>query len=116
MLTALTLPALAILIGFPGLPGLPTKMPRLRLHKTHTQTAADSLPPTWKSASRLALEDQFVVAGLPKPRTVIREGRLEVRPLDQHWSVRTRFDADSGRVMTSVVVAGEFSVGPGVNQ
>src|SRR5438132_10362556 len=93
MLTSLTLPALAVLIGFPF--GIPIgKLSNPFARHPHVATAADTLPPLWKPASRLALEDQFVLATLRPlgPRT----SGLKLQQDPRQLSVG--FDPDSATV------------------
>ena len=61
MAIALTLPALALLFSFPGLPGF-GHLPDFHRHPKAPQ---DTLPPVWKSVSQLALEDSLVLTTLP---------------------------------------------------
>jgi Motility related/secretion protein len=109
MLTALTLPALAILVTLPGLSGFPG-LSHLGLHRGHKATATDSLPPAWKTASRLALENQFVMNGLPPLRGPGYRPALELRPDPR--TLHASLDPDSGRVSVTPQL-GEFTVGPG---
>ncbi len=60
-------------------------------------TAADSLPPPWRNASRLALENQFVLAELPDLTPVGSSLRLNADPRDLHVEV----DPDSGTLHTA---------------
>ncbi len=96
MLTAL--PALLLLIGFP----------HFGLKPSRTASPADSLPPAWKSASRLALEDQFVLGVLRPLR--LRPPGLRLSPDPR--SLRVTMDPDSGTVSTSPRL-GEIALGPG---
>ena len=68
MLTAL--PALLLLIGFP----------HFGLKPSRTASPADSLPPAWKSVSRLALEDQFVLGTPAAPSAAPPGSAAEPRP------------------------------------
>src|SRR5437867_7956178 len=93
MLTSLSLPALAtLLINIPGLgifPGFKVKLP-------HKPAFVDTLPPAWKPASRLALEDGFVFARLaplgPTP--------VSLKLLSDPRQLEVALDADSGAVST----------------
>ena len=58
MLSALSGPALALLISLPGIPGF--HFPGFSV-KHRTAAPRDTIPPPWKPASMLALEDQFVL-------------------------------------------------------
>src|SRR5215471_18555350 len=95
MSVILVLPLVGLLIGLPGLPGIPGVSEGLKgLKKLRHGKAAplDSLPPAWRPASRLALENQFILAGLqplgPSPVGL----NPDPRKLD------VSFDADSGTV------------------
>ena len=96
MLTAL--PALLLLIGFPHF--------GLKPHRL--ASPADSLPPAWKSASRLALEDDFVLGTLRPLR--LRGPALLLRPDPR--TMQVTMDPDSGTVTTSPHL-GEVPLGPG---
>src|SRR5437867_1736012 len=91
MLTSLSLPALAtLLINIPGLghlPGFKVKLP-------HKPAFVDTLPPAWKPASRLALENRFVLARLAPlgPSPVALKLLSDPRQLD------VALDSDSGAV------------------
>src|SRR6266704_252012 len=58
MLTSLTLPALILVGGISGVPGL-NWLKGFKLRHPPAP-AADTLPPLWKTPSRLALENQLV--------------------------------------------------------
>ncbi len=92
------LPALLLLIGFP----------HFGLKPRHVTSPADTLPPPWKSASRLAIEDEFVLGRLSSlgPKWV----RLDVRPDPRE--LRVSMDPDSGTVSVSEHL-GEVPLGPG---
>jgi len=99
MLTAL--PALLLLIGFP----------HFGLKPSRVVSPADSLPPPWKSASRLALEDRFVLGSL---RPLVLHGpslRLYQDPRSLHVTVAP----DSGTVSTAPRY-GEIALGPGARR
>jgi hypothetical protein len=96
MLTAL--PALLLLIGFP----------HFGLKPSRTASPADSLPPPWKNASRLAVEDQFVLGAL-RPLRLHPPG-LKLNPDPR--SLHVTMDADSATVSTSTRL-GEIALGPG---
>ena len=110
MLSALTLPLVAVLLALPGIPHIPG-LPNFGmkdLNRLRHKTAAplDSLPPAWKNASLLALEDQFVQAALPDlaPEPVGMAINPDPRQL------RVSFDPDSSVVLYSTQV-GDFTVG-----
>jgi hypothetical protein len=97
MAIALTVPALALLLSFPGISGLP-HLPGLGAFKHRTVVVPpDTLPPAWKSASRLALEDQLVLAQLRPlgpPGTA-----LIVQPYNDPRKLNFSFDSDSSEVV-----------------
>src|SRR5262245_14067770 len=106
MFSAITLPLLALLLAWPGLPKLP--IPGLSdLKKLRHKAAAplDSLPPAWKPVALLALENQFVTAALPS----IPSGPVGIKLNNDPRQVRVSFDADSGVVRYTSEV-GEFSI------
>lgn len=90
MLTSLAPAALAFLFSFPGF-GKHAAPP----------APADTLPPAWRSASRLALEDQFVTSALP--RLGPRFTRLAIRP-DDPRRVDVRFDVDVPSLASSAQI------------
>src|SRR5690349_4446997 len=90
MLTSLTPAALVFLFSFPG----------FGLKHAAKPTAADSLPPPWHSASRLALEDQFVRTTLPS--LIPRFSGLRINPDPRQLDVR--FSLDPGEIATSAQV------------
>ncbi len=99
MLSAL--PALLVLIGFP----------HFGLKPGRVVSAADSLPPVWHSASRLALEDRFVLGTL---RSLPMRGpglRLNNDPRVLRVSLAT----DSGRVAVAPMV-GDVTLEPGASR
>src|SRR5207244_2302630 len=69
----------------------------LRNRQGHHPTAADSLPPVWRHASRLALENQFVFAELPPLSRPFQSLRLGVDPR----ALRIAVDPDSGMLSTA---------------
>ena len=102
MANPLLLP-LAVLLAFPGIPGLPS-------FRNKAAAPLDSLPPAWRSASHLALESSFVRALLP--RLGPEPGMLITQ--DPRRS-KVAFDPDSGRVrfsteMGNVVLGQSVSV------
>ena len=97
MAIALTLPALALLFSLPGISGLP-HLPGLGAFKRHNVVVPpDTLPPAWKGASRLALEDQLVVARL-RPLGPSGTG-LIVQPYNDPRKLNFTFDSDSSEVV-----------------
>src|SRR5438093_6459992 len=111
---ALILVGLTHLPGLPGVPGLPKAVKDIRKHLPRHVAPLDSLPPAWKPAPLLALENQFVRARLAAPR-----------PGQDPWGlkfaydprqVRVSFDADSGTVRYATGLAsvevGEASRAP----
>ncbi|HEY6866316.1 MAG TPA: hypothetical protein VI792_03610, partial [Candidatus Eisenbacteria bacterium] len=104
MVIGTLLHSLVLLGVFSGLPHLPHFSFR---HPKQTATAADSLPPPWKTASRLALESQFVMAGLPRLPVDATSLKVQSDPRQVNVSV----DPDSGTIST-VTQVGEFEVGP----
>src|SRR5262245_14420480 len=95
MFLSITLPLVGLLIGLPGLPGI--SLPGMKdLKKLRQGKAAplDSLPPAWKPASRLALENQFVLARLQPlgPRPVALKMSQDPRQM------RVAFDPDPAAV------------------
>jgi hypothetical protein len=113
MVTTLTLPALAFLMAISGLPSVPglKGLPGFRglLHHKPKPTAADSLPPTWKHASRLALEHQFLQDGMPLFGRL--PGQLHVASTYDPRKEKARVDPDSG-VVTTAIEVGELRLGP----
>lgn len=111
MLASLTLPALAFLMGISGIPGL-NALPGLRkaIRSKPQPTAADSLPPPWKSASRLAVEHDFLKPGLPPYGAP--GPRLLVTPTADPRRIRVRVVPDSGMYVSDVEV-GELRLGRG---
>ena len=102
MFLALTLPLVGLLIGLPGIPGF-SRLAKLRLpHKA----VVDTLPPVWKSYSRLALEDEFVFATLP--RIEARSARLVMTNDQRRFQVSV--DPDSG-TLSVVPEMGEVALG-----
>ena len=110
MVTTLTLPALAFLLAITGIPGMKSLpwFKSLVRHKPHP-TAADSLPPQWKSASRLALEREFIRAGLPG-FGVDGSPSLRLQPNLDPRKLKTAMDPDSG-FWSNTVEIGEVRLG-----
>src|SRR5438093_4479733 len=106
MLTSLTLPTLMLLSGIPGLPGLPGWLPHLTLRHPKAPPA-DTLPPPWKSVSRLTLDSSLVRGGLPLVPPPPGLLRLSLDPR----TLRVTVDPDS-RTITAAPQVGEFDLGP----
>ena len=110
MFSAITPPLVALLLlalpGIPHIPGLPgfgmKDLKRLR-HKA--AAPLDSLPPAWKPVSRLALENQFVMAAL-RP---IPSGPVGLKLNTDPRKLKVSFESDSAVVRT-VTEVDEFSV------
>ncbi len=111
MLASLTLPALAFLMGISGIPGL-NALPGLRKALRHKPppAAADSLPPPWKSASRLAVEHDFLKPGIPAFGAP--GASLTIVPTLDPRRLIVRVDPDSG-VYKSDVEVGDLRLGIG---
>jgi hypothetical protein len=99
MLTALTLPALGLLFAFPG----------FGVKKPAAPAPTDTLPPPWKSASRLALEPYFVTGQL---RPLRPAGRPALRLTYDPRKLRVEFDPDSAEVR-SITEFGEVALDQG---
>jgi hypothetical protein len=104
--TTLTLPALAFLLAISGIPGTKA-LPWFKGFARHKAppTAADSLPPAWKPASRLAVEHEFVRAGLRGFGAGL-EPSLRLTPQQDPRKVRTWVLPDSGLVASAVEIGG----------
>src|SRR5207249_2676800 len=86
----------------PGLGGLS------KLHLRHHKAAArDTIPPVWKPASRLALEDRFVRQSL----TSFSRGPVGMRILLDPRRLVVDVDPDSGRITTGTRI-GDVPLGP----
>ncbi|HEY3215916.1 MAG TPA: hypothetical protein VGK93_05445, partial [Candidatus Eisenbacteria bacterium] len=96
ILPLLVLLGLPQLPGLPHIPGLPKSWSDIKKHLPKHVAPLDSLPPAWKPASRLALEDQFVKSSLTVPSLV--RGPIAFRVSDDPRRVRIRLDPDSGSV------------------
>ena len=88
MANPLLLP-LAVLLAFPGIPGLPS-------FRNKTAAPLDSLPPAWRSASHLGLESSFVRALLPRLGP-----EVGMQLTQDPRRAKVAFDPDSGRVRFS---------------
>ena len=102
MTLALALPLISLLIGLPGIPGF-SRLSKLRLPR---KAVVDTLPPVWKSASRLALEDNFVFAALPAVGS--RTARFSVTSDPRRLQVSV--DPDSG-TLSAVTELGDVELG-----
>lgn len=100
-----SLPLVGLLISIPGIPGLGSKLPKLRLPQ---KAATDTIPPTWKPASLLAVEDAYVFATLPPlgPKLGVLKVANDPRRL------QLGVDPDSGTV-SIVPEANEVPIGTG---
>jgi hypothetical protein len=109
MLTTLTLPALGLLMALSGIPGLKA-LPGLKGLTRHKPvlTAADSLPPAWRPASRLAIDRLIVRPGLP--RFGRQAGQLTLNNMFDPRKVRIAVDPDSGSYSSAVEV-GDMRLG-----
>lgn len=115
MLAALTLPALAFLMGISGIPGL-NALPGLKKAVRHKPAAAyvDSLPPAWKPASRLAVEHDFLKPGLPPMGGAWPVALMVTSTLDPR-RVKVSVDPDSGTYASRVEV-GDLQLGMGFRE
>src|SRR5436190_23628646 len=99
--------SVALLINVPFLGNV--DLHRLWRSTRHPRaTAADSLPPPWRTASRLALENHFVLAELPDLTPTGSSLRLNSDPRDLHVEV----DPDSGTLRTAPEF-GDVALGAG---
>ena len=103
MLAWLTVPTLTLLLGFPGLPWLP------HFSLRHPKPpAADSLPPPWKSASRLGVESQLVRLQMDP----MSSQPVGMQVLTDPRKLRVAVDPDSGTIMR-VSEVNQTAVAPG---
>jgi hypothetical protein len=109
MLTSLTLPAVTLILGLSGVPGLPW-LHGIKLKRT-PPAPADTLPPQWKTSSRLALEDHLVRPTLPSLQPSPRGLKLKYDPRQ----LRIGFDPDSGTVNAFSEV-GSARIGDGMRE
>src|SRR5262245_26283774 len=105
MISSLALPVAALLMAFPSIKGVPGM--GIFKNVRHRAAAIDSLPPAWRSASRLALEDQFVRATMPPLGPKGTRLGIQNDPRQGHVD----FAPDSGRVLFSTE-AGTVTLGP----
>src|SRR2546425_845552 len=99
MLSTVGATALSLLIGFPG----------FGLKHSHTRAASDTLPPLWKTASLLALEDQFVL-GVVGPQILSAHGEAPIKVTNDQRTLDIDVDPDSGEV-AAVRRVGEVALG-----
>jgi hypothetical protein len=107
--------AATLLINIPFLGNLDLRR-MWRGHQAKSGVAADSLPPLWRHASRLALENEFVFSDLP---TLSPQGSIGLptglRMTNDPRSLHVSVEPDSGTLVTSPIF-GDVAVGPGVSQ
>jgi Motility related/secretion protein len=97
-----------LLINIPGLGNVP--LPRFGAKRAQP-TAADSLPPTWRHASRLALENHFVDGRLaPLDTGESNLGYTRLQLLADPRSLHIDVDPDSGTVATTAAL-GDVDLG-----
>ncbi|MFI5372289.1 MAG: hypothetical protein ACHQ52_12095, partial [Candidatus Eisenbacteria bacterium] len=96
MFQILTLSFASLLLAFPGLPNWTPSFHNPLRHRP--AAAVDSLPPAWKPASRLALEDQFVTGALPTLAPKGAHFKLGQDPRQ----LRVSLDPETGRVRYGV--------------
>ncbi len=111
MLSLLSVPALALLISLPGLSGF--HFPGFRV-KSRSVAVQDSIPPTWKTASLLALRDDFVFGDVG---LILRQaegtGRIGFTSDERRFLIAV--DPDSGEV-TVLPQLGEVAIGAGTRE
>jgi Motility related/secretion protein len=95
MLQTLKLFSASLLLAFPGLPNW-TGFHNPLHHRP--PAAVDSLPPAWKPASRLALEDQFVLGRLPN----LQPQPIGLKLAQDPRQLRVSLDPETGRVRYGV--------------
>jgi hypothetical protein len=105
MISSLALPIATLLLAFPSLKGVPGM--GIFKNVRHRAAAIDSLPPAWRSASRLALEDQFVRAAMPRLGPHGTGLGIQNDPRRRHVD----FAPDAGRLRFSTE-AGTATLGP----
>src|SRR5439155_11703723 len=94
MLSALSVPALALLISVPAIPGL--HFPGFSV-KHRTVAAPDTIPPPWKPASMLALEDKFVLGAI-SPLLQQANGQGHIQLPGDIQQLRIAVYPDSGEI------------------
>ncbi len=116
MIGSQTLPALAFLAaisGLPGLHGLPMPSTKEYARAKAEAVAADTLPPPWKPAWRLAVESTFVRPGLPPIGSAF--GPIKLQPASDPRRVSVTVDPDSGFYVSAVAV-GDVALGVAYRQ
>ena len=109
MLISLSLPVLILAGGVTGVPGL-NWLKGLKLRRP-PPAPADTLPPAWKTPSRLALEPQLLRVALPP----LTQGALSLKVASDPRRLSVGFDPDSGLV-TAVPELGEVRIGQASRQ
>ena len=92
MLLSLTLPALVLAGGISGIPGL-NWLKGFKLRRP-PPPPADTIPPAWRTPSRLALENHLLRASLPS----ITPGPAGLKVKGDPRTLRVGMDPDSGTV------------------
>jgi hypothetical protein len=98
-----SLTAVAVFISLNWLPGFGPKKSQPALSSAVT----DTLPPAWRSVSRLSLENDFVLARLPE---IVRERGGYKVPADPR-TLRVSVDAETGTLSAGALV-NSVPVGP----
>ena len=104
MLISLSLPVLVLAGGLTGVPGL-NWLKGLKLRRP-PPPPADTLPPAWKTPSRLALENQLLLAVLP----AMSGGKLGLKLNGDTRILRVDLDPASGMV-SAVPEMGQVQLG-----
>src|SRR5258705_886406 len=104
MLISLSLPVLILAGGLTGVPGL-NWLKGLKLRRP-PPAPADTLPPAWKTPSRLALENQLLFAVLPP----MSGGKLGLKLNGDTRILRVDLDPASGLV-SAVPAMGQVQLG-----
>src|SRR5215510_4156000 len=104
MLISLSLPVLVLAGGLTKVPEL-NWLKGLKLRRP-SPSPADTLPPAWKTPSRLVLENQLMVAMLPP----LSGGRLGLKLTTDPRILRVDMDPQSGLV-SAVPEMGEVQLG-----
>src|SRR5258708_2781885 len=115
MIGSLTVPFLAVLMalsGIPGLKGLPFFGGKHRQEARAQAAAADTLPPLWKHAARLAPEHSLVSAGM---RPIGLPYQIRLQTAYDPRKLRIDVDPAEGRYMSSVEI-GDVELGTGTRQ
>jgi cell surface protein SprA len=104
MLISLSLPVLVLAGGLTGVPGL-NWLKGLKLRRP-PPPPADTMPPAWKTPSRLALENQLLLAVLP----AMSGGKLGLKLNGDTRILRVDLDPASGMV-SAVPEMGQVQLG-----